>query len=128
MRLDAAVQVRKIHAGGFEQHFPALFGHHKAVFIPAHTQGYRVIFLHAHPHAAGVFHRFVQNTLTIGGLMAADGIPPRQQRGKGQGARRIQIVQLFAAEGAIRPAQVHLGKAVWAENGLTHGSEASFIE
>ena len=121
--LDGAVQVRKIHPGGLEQHLAAQFGPQGCIRAALCRQRQGQILLDGHPEAPMVLCAPVQDAFAVHLFDLADGIPPAQHRAHRQRTHRVAALKAPAALRAGRRALAQLGQAVGADDG--HG-KASF--
>ena len=119
--VQVIVQIFEIHPAGFEQHFPALFGHQVAIRAAAIAQRYREILFDQHKPTFIIIHTAVAQAVAVGALVFTHGVMPAQLGAKGQRAFGVMVFQGLAAVGAAAMvAAAHGFQAVRAKGKLAH--------
>ena len=113
--LDGAVQVRKIHAGGLEQHLTAGLGPQGAFCRALRREGNGQIFLDGHPETAQILCAAVEDALAVDAQHFPYGVAPGQHGAHRQGAAGVAPGKAFAAVRAALCCSGQRLQAVWTQ-------------
>ena len=113
--LDGAVQVRKIHAGGLEQHLTAGLGPQGAFCHALRREGNGQIFLDGHPETAQILCAAVEDALAVDAQHFPYGVAPGQHGAHRQGAAGVAPGKAFAAVRAALCCSGQRLQAVWTQ-------------
>ena len=118
--LDGAVQVRKIHPGGLEQHLATQFGPQGCIRAALCRQRQGHILLDGHPERAVVLHAPVEDAFAVHALDVAHSIPACQHGACRKTARRVAPCKFPAAVGTLLLPRFQLLHTVWTNASLLH--------